>query len=87
MKADKKLLARLQTEADTAYLYRRVASMENDPEIRSIYLEMVRIEELHQSKVMEKVRAIDKNAMAPSPSIRARTISKLGGLFGRNMIL
>jgi len=87
MKADRKLWARLQTEADTAYLYRRVASMENDPEIRSIYLEMARIEDLHQAKVMEKVLACGKNAKPPAPSLRARTISRLGGLFGQNMIL
>ena len=87
MKADKKLRARLQTEVDTAYLYRRVAGMEDDAEISSIYLEMARIEELHKAKVMEKVRAIDKAAAEPEPSLRARIISKLGGLFGRNMIL
>jgi len=87
MMADKKLLARVQTEVDTAYLYRRVASMEDDPEIRSIYLEMVRIEELHSAKVLEKLVAADKNAVLPPPSFRAKAISKLGGLFGRNMIL
>ena len=87
MKVDKKLQARLQTEVDTAFLYRRVASMEDDAEISSIYIEMARIEELHKGKVMEKVRAIDKAATEPLPSARARIISKLGGIFGKNMIL
>ena len=87
MKADKKLWARLQTEVDTAFLYKRVASMEKDAEISSIYKEMARIEELHQSKVMEKVRAVDANAKPPSPSVRARIIARLGGVFGRNMVL
>lgn len=87
MKADKKLRARLQTEVDTAYLYRRVASLEDDSEIRFIYIEMARIEDLHKSKMMEKMQAIDPAAREPLPSVRARIISKLGGLFGRNMIL
>ena len=87
MKADKKLRARLQTEVDTAYLYKRVASLETDQEISSIYLEMARLEEIHKCKMMEKVKEADKNATEPLPSARARIISRLGGLFGRNMIL
>ena len=87
MKADKKLRARLQTEVDTGYLYDRVASMEKDPEIRSIYLEMSKLEGFHKSKMMEKILAADRNAKEPGPSVRARIISKLGGLFGMNMIL
>jgi VIT1/CCC1 family predicted Fe2+/Mn2+ transporter len=87
MKAEKKLRARLQTEVDTGFLYRRVASMEKDSEISSIYLEMARLEGVHKSKMMEKVLAIDSNAREPGPSVRARIISKLGGLFGQNMIL
>lgn len=87
MNAEKKIRARLQTEVDTAFLYRRVASLEKDSEISAIYLEMARIEGIHKTKVMDKLLSVNKNAKEPSPSARARILSKLAGIFGKNLIL
>lgn len=85
--ADKNFLKKLQTEIDTAYLYKVVASLEKDEQIRTFYLEMAKIETTHARKVFEKAESLSVKLPIPPPSRRARILKNLSSIFGKNILL
>ena len=84
---EKNFIKNLQTEIDTSYLYKAVASLEKDEQIRNFYLEMAKIEAGHARKVFDKAEASGLKVWVPSPSGRARILKKLSSVFGKSILL
>jgi vacuolar iron transporter family protein len=75
----------LQTEIDAGYLYLKLAENEEDETISHVFRQMSEIEAGH-------ARAFAKNlfpgmAELPGPSIQARTLNRIGKIFGYNYVL
>ncbi len=84
---EKKLLAGIQTEVDAAFLYRQIAKAETDPAIAAIFLHLAEIEEGHASKMLERLQQQVPEAALPLPSWRARTLDRIGKIFGYDYII
>ncbi|MEE9438223.1 MAG: VIT1/CCC1 transporter family protein [Saprospiraceae bacterium] len=76
----------IQTEIDTAYLYERIADMQDDDQLTSYYNQMAAIEKLHRDKMLESILIKSPRFVLPSVSARAKTIAWLGRRFGQNII-
>lgn len=75
----------IQTEVDAAYLYQPLAEKEEDPEVASIFRQMSEIENSHATGFLQKA-GIDPSRM-PGPSFRARTLNRIGKIFGYDYVL
>jgi VIT1/CCC1 family predicted Fe2+/Mn2+ transporter len=76
-----------QDEADAAFLYRILASSEDDPKRRDIYSRLAEVEDRHVQIWSE---LLSRNGQPPSahrPSARARLLGFLGRRFGPNFLL
>ncbi|MBS0290657.1 MAG: VIT1/CCC1 transporter family protein [Proteobacteria bacterium] len=83
----KKLIQQLQTEVDTAFLYKALADKhQNDPS-GQIFTKMAEIEQRHAQKVLQKIRQAKAKVLLPSPSFRAKLQVKLAHYFGFDFIL
>jgi VIT1/CCC1 family predicted Fe2+/Mn2+ transporter len=83
---DRKFRQKLQTEIDTSFLYRTIASMEKDEQIRSFFTEMAKIEAVHARKLLEKEKETILTEL-PGPSLRARILRRLGKIAGPGLLL
>ncbi len=77
----------IQTEIDTAFLYNEMATLSEDDELKMFYGEMAAIERRHIEKFRAKILLDQPGYVLGSPSLRARTIARLGHKFGANIIL
>jgi predicted membrane protein (TIGR00267 family) len=75
----------VQTEVDACYLYERLALKEEDPVLAEIFRQMSEIERSHAVAFAEKA-GIDPNELMV-PSWRARTIDRIGRVFGYDYVL
>lgn len=82
----KKFLSAMQTEIDASYLYGRIADAEKTPEIAAYYRQMSEIERRHLEKMLERGRSLGFISEEPPPSSRARTLNRIGKLFGYGAI-
>ena len=79
-------LKSIQTEIDAAYLYGRLAEIEEDKEVAGIFKQMSEIEMGHASSFLEK-SGLPPDQM-PGPSFRAKTLNKIGKVFGmKNQVI
>lgn len=75
----------IQTEIDAAYLYARLADAETDPIIQHVYRQMSDIENGHAVAFIEKNGG--SAASMPPPSWRAKTLNRIGKMFGYDYVL
>ncbi|HEX5624965.1 MAG TPA: VIT1/CCC1 transporter family protein [Saprospiraceae bacterium] len=75
----------VQTEIDASYLYQRLAEHESDSEIAEVFRQMSEIEKAHALAFMKNIN-LEVEAFPP-PSFRARTLDRIGRLFGYNVVL
>ncbi|MBI3138694.1 MAG: VIT1/CCC1 transporter family protein [Sphingobacteriales bacterium] len=78
-------LRSIQTEVDACYLYSKLAENEEDPQVAGIFREMSEIEKGHAEAFLKKLNLPGTNM--PSPSFRARTLNRIGKLFGYDYVL
>jgi VIT1/CCC1 family predicted Fe2+/Mn2+ transporter len=81
----KNSLKSIQTEIDAGYLYGRLAVHEKDPVIAQVFTRMSDIERGHAEAFARKEK-IDPANLA-GPSWRARTLDRIGRIFGYDMVL
>jgi bacterioferritin (cytochrome b1) len=78
-------LSLIQTEIDAWFLYSKLAEKEADPIVADIFRQMSEIEFSHAQAFAEKMKvSID---LVSKPSWRAKTILRIGKLFGYEYIL
>jgi len=75
----------LQTEIDACYLYRKLAEHEPDPAIAEVYRQMSGIEKGHAEAFAKILNVSPENLI--QPSWRARTLNRIGRIFGYNYVL
>lgn len=76
-----------QNELDAAFLYRRLAEAEADPERAKIYIELARAEERHATLFAEKLREAGQEVPPHRVSLRARILGRLASLLGNRSVL
>lgn len=81
------LEAQLQTEVDTAFLYRSIAAVQTDANLQKVLEALAAIEEAHAHHFYKELLQGNANALFPKPSRRARLQLRLGKLFGYNAII
>lgn len=74
----------LQTEVDAGYLYARLAEAEEDAAVASVFRQMSEIEHGHANAFLKKQGG---EAVLPPPSLRARTLNRIGRIFGYDYVL
>lgn len=79
--------AQLQLEVDTAYLYERLAGIQDDASTAEVLRSLAQIEQGHATHLLEKIRVARPDAQLPPPSQRAKFQFKLGGIFGYDFII
>ena len=78
-------LSHIQTEIDAWFLYSKLAEKEEDPIVADIFRQMSEIEFSHAQAFAEKMKvSID---LVSKPSWRAKTILRIGKIFGYEYIL
>ncbi len=75
----------LQTEVDASFLYSRLAEVEEDITIANVFRQMSDIEKGHAEAFLKKLNA--GSLVLPSPSFRARTLDRIGKVFGYDYVL
>jgi rubrerythrin len=83
----KQKLAGIQTEVDAAFLYQQIAKAESDPAIAAIFQNLAAIESGHAAKMLEQLQKRVPDAALPPPSWRARTLDRIGKIFGYDYII
>ncbi|MBL7837747.1 MAG: VIT1/CCC1 transporter family protein [Bacteroidetes bacterium] len=78
-------LKNIQTEVDASFLYGVLAVSEEDPHVAAVFRQMSEIELEHATLFMKK-NGWDL-AQMPQPSGRAKTLKRIGKLFGNDYIL
>ena len=78
-------LKSIQTEVDASYLYSILADKEENKEVASIFRQMSEIEKGHAEAFLLKT-GLGPDKM-PAPSFRARTLNRIGKLFGYDYVL
>jgi len=80
-------LHHLQDEADAAYLYRRLASVESSTDKASIYNQLADVEDRHVGVWLDLLREHGHVTQAPNASARARLMAWLARRFGSGWLL
>jgi VIT1/CCC1 family predicted Fe2+/Mn2+ transporter len=78
-------LSHIQTEIDAWFLYSKLAEKEEDPIVADIFRQMSEIEFSHAQAFAEKMNVSIKDVSRPS--WRAKTILRIGKVFGYEYIL
>lgn len=78
-------LKSVQTEIDASFLYKRLAEKEEDKTVADIFRQMSEIENEHAQAFLKK-QNIPAEKM-PKPSFRARTLDRIGKVFGYDYVL
>ena len=79
--------ASLQTEVDASYLYNKLADAEDDTAISRLYRQMAEIEMEHASSMLKHQQEKGITILLPDPSWRARTLNRIGKIFGYEYVL
>ncbi|MFO1257000.1 MAG: VIT1/CCC1 transporter family protein [Gammaproteobacteria bacterium] len=82
-----KLKQQIQTEVDTAYLYRSLALRTQESDLAEIFRKMADIEDLHAQKFMSRMQEHSPSFKKPTPSRRAQLLVFLSQYMGNNIIL
>jgi len=76
-----------QDEADAAFLYRVLAKSEPDPRKQDLYRRLADVEERHVEIWARLMEEHGRKMSAFRPSMRARLLARLGGIFGPGFLL
>ncbi|MEO5889107.1 MAG: VIT1/CCC1 transporter family protein [Ferruginibacter sp.] len=79
-------LKNLQTEVDACFLYSQLAKVEADATVASVFRQMSAIERSHAEAFLKKINPTYIPVM-PTPSFRAKTLNRIGKIFGYDYIL
>ncbi len=71
-----------QDEADAAFLYRRIAEAESDPQRRQVYSELAVLEDHHVARWAGLLHEVGVEVPIHRPSFRARLMALVGQIFG-----
>lgn len=82
-----KLQQQVQTEVDTAYLYRSLADQTEASDLAEIFRKMSDIENHHAQKFMSRIHEYAPSFQKPGPSKRAQLLVFLSQYLGNNIIL
>jgi VIT1/CCC1 family predicted Fe2+/Mn2+ transporter len=82
-----KLKRQLQTEVDTAFLYKSIAAIQLDDNLVRVLQSLGKIEEGHAQHMLDKIAVYEPNYQMPLASFRAKIQLKLGKLFGYGSII
>lgn len=74
-------------EMDAAWLYRRLATSERDPQRRGIFDRLARVEDAHAARWRELFQAHREAPPAHRPSARSRLLAWLAARFGSTSVL
>jgi len=80
-------LHHLQDEADAAFLYRKLASVEPSPDKAKVYGQLAEVEDRHVGVWLRVLADAGHEAAQPTPSRRARLMARLAGWFGPRWLL
>jgi VIT1/CCC1 family predicted Fe2+/Mn2+ transporter len=80
-------LHHLQDEADAAFLYRRLAAAESNPDKATIYAQLAEVEDRHTAIWLELLKENGHPTTAPTPTTRARLMGWLAGVLGTRFLL
>ena len=75
----------LITEVDACYLYKRLADVEEDTTVANVFRQMSDIERGHAEAFLKKLD--NGSAILPLPSFRAKTLDRIGKIFGYDYVL
>jgi len=78
-------LSSIQTEVDASFLYALLAEHEEDEQVAKVFREMSEIEMGH-ARAFLKSKGLPDSAM-PAPSGRAKTLRRIGRIFGYDYVL
>jgi vacuolar iron transporter family protein len=79
--------ASLQTEVDAAYLYTKLADAQDNASVAKLYRGMAEIEMSHAVSMQNSQRQKGVSFEIPQPSWRAKTLNRIGKLFGYEYVL
>lgn len=82
-----KLKSQIQTEVDTAFLYKSIAAIQSDENLNRVLLALAQIEDGHAAHMLATIKEVDSSFTAPNPSSRAKIQLKLGKVFGYSSII
>ncbi|MBI5506802.1 MAG: VIT1/CCC1 transporter family protein [Deltaproteobacteria bacterium] len=82
-----RLLANLQTEVDTQFLYETLAALDRRPEIVEVYRELAESERRHAEHWRHLLAKSGEETADVAPSRRARALAWLAHRFGPGLIL
>lgn len=74
----------LQTEVDACFLYKRLAEVEEERAVANVFRQMSDIEKGHAEAFLKK---LNTGSVLPPPSFRARTLDRVGKIFGYDYVL
>jgi len=78
-------LKSIQTEIDASYLYKILAENEEDKAVAEVFKQMSEIEHSHAVAFIQKNNLTETDL--PLPSFRAKTLHKIGKIFGFDYVL
>jgi vacuolar iron transporter family protein len=79
--------ANLQDEVDSAFLYRAIAAVEEQPQLASVYRRLAETEERHARFWEERLRAAGAATPPSRPGWRTRVLAALARRFGAPFVL
>lgn len=77
----------IQTEADAAFLYGRIADAEESVEVADVFRQLADIERGHAAKMLEHIEKQGIKMEMPPPSWRAYTLDRIGKIFGYDYVI
>lgn len=82
-----KLKLQLQTEIDTAFLYKSIAAIQTDENLNRVLLALAQIEDGHAEHMLREIQKEIPTYKFPEPSSRAKIQLRLGKIFGYSSII
>jgi len=79
--------ANLQSEIDSAALYRAMQAVEKAPQIAEVYGRLAAVEEGHAEFWRKRIEAAGRPTARPAPSLRARALIRIARRFGPETVL
>lgn len=77
----------LQSEVDSAALYRTLAEAESDPQLAKVFGRLAAVEEAHAQFWRSRLRAMGKSLPQLTPGFRTRALGWLARRFGPQLVL
>jgi len=85
--ADKATIRNLQTELDASYLYRLLGELEENPDIKKVFLDLSEVEGRHARAFENKMKSDSGNEIHIGASRRARILGWLARRFGSQLVI